>query len=92
MTSGSKTPEGDGLLSALDERMRQIAEETFRQMSASSDVGAVKVKTAAQLLDMSEGRVRALIKEGMLRAIHPTPNTVRIPLSEIRRYSEEQKK
>lgn len=90
--SGSKTSEGDGLLSALDARMRQIAEETFRRLSLANDAGAVKVKDAAPMLGMCEGRVRALIHEGKLRVVRPTPHTIKIPLSEIRRYLEEHKK
>jgi crotonobetainyl-CoA:carnitine CoA-transferase CaiB-like acyl-CoA transferase len=83
--------EGDGLLSALEERMRQIARETFRAMSGGADVGVVKVKTATKLLDMSEFRVRQLIREGKLRVVRPTPNTIRIPLTEIRRFQEGEK-
>jgi len=90
-SSANGAGEGD-ILALLDARMRQIAEETFRQMTASSDVGAVKVKTAAPMLDMTEGRVRSLINEGKLLVIHPTPKTIRIPLSEIKRYLEGQKK
>lgn len=82
---------GDDILNALDARMKRIAEETFRQMSVPSDVGAVKVKTAAQKLDLSEFRVRQLIREGKLNAVRPTPNRVLVPLSEIRRYLEGQK-
>lgn len=82
--------EGDGLLSALDERIRRIAEETVRALSGANDVGCVKVKTAAQMLEMSEFRVRQLIREGKLKAIHPTPRTIRIAKSEIRRFQESQ--
>jgi len=39
---------------------------------------------------MSEFRVRQLVREGKLKVIHPTPNTIRISLSEIRRYTEEE--
>lgn len=80
---------GDDLLSALDERMRRIARETYGAMSGA-DVGAVKVKTAARLLDMNESRVRALIREGKLKVIRPTPGTIRITRAEIRRYLEGQ--
>jgi hypothetical protein len=76
------------LLAALDARMKLIARETFKEMSAQAEAGAVKVKTAAGMLDMSEFRVRQLIKDGTLKAIRPTPNTIRIPLSEIRRFEE----
>ena len=76
------------LLSLLDERMRRIAEEVVRERERAAETGAVRVTTAMKLLDMSEGRVRALIREGKLKVIHPTPNTIRIPLSEIRRYTE----
>lgn len=51
-------------------------------------VGAVKVKTAAKLLDMTEWRVRRLINEGRLGVVHPTPKTIRIPLSSISRFLE----
>jgi excisionase family DNA binding protein len=78
---------GPDVLDAFDERMRHIAE----QMAAGGDVGAVKVKTAAQLLDMHESRVRQLIREGRLGVIRPTPKTIRIPLSEIRRFAEGKK-
>jgi excisionase family DNA binding protein len=53
-------------------------------------VGAVKVKTACELLDMNESRVRQLIRDGRLKVIRPTPQTIRIPLSEIRRFTEEE--
>lgn len=79
---------GVELLDALDSRMKRIARETFREMAAAVSVGAVKVKKAAELLDMSEFRVRQLIKEGTLKAVRPTPNTLRVPLSEIRRFEE----
>jgi hypothetical protein len=71
--------------------MKRIAAETFRELAGASDVGAVKVSTAARLLDMNQYRVRQLIKEGRLKAINPTPHTVRIPLSEIRLFQEGQK-
>lgn len=80
---------GDGdILALLDERVRRIAEEVVSRHATGGDVGAVKVKTAARLLDMSEYRVRQLIREGKLKAINPTPNTIRIARSEIRRYQE----
>ena len=75
-------------LAAFDERVRRIAEEVARSTSAA---GCVKVSTACELLDMNESRVRQLIREGRLRVIHPTPHTVRIPLSEIRRFAEGEK-
>ena len=78
---------GDDFISDLDERIRRIARETY---SAMSDVGLVKVKTATGLLDMSEYRVRQLIREGKLKAVRPTPSTIRIALSEIRRFQEGQ--
>jgi excisionase family DNA binding protein len=75
------------VLAALDERARRIAEEVNRSLGSA---GCVKVKTACELLDMNESRVRQLIREGRLRVINPTPNTIRIPLSEIRRFTEEE--
>lgn len=78
----------DSILAALDERMKRIAEEVVRRHSLAGDVGAVKVATAAKLLDMSEFRVRELVREGRLQAVNPTPNTIRIPRSEIRRFEE----
>ncbi|HYH85390.1 MAG TPA: helix-turn-helix domain-containing protein [Pyrinomonadaceae bacterium] len=87
-----KTSQDDNILSALDERVRRIAEEVVRAHAASGDIGAVKVKpTAMKMLDMSESRVRALIREGRLQVIRPTPNTIRIPLSEIRKFQEGEK-
>lgn len=80
--------EGGDILTLLDERVRRIAEEVVRRHATGGDVGAVKVKTAARLLDMSEYRVRQLIREGKLKAIYPTPNTIRIALSEIRNFQE----
>ena len=79
---------GGDILILLDERVRRIAEEVVRRHATSGDVGAVKVKTAARLLDMSEYRVRQLIRERKLKAIYPTPNTLRISLSEIRSFQE----
>jgi excisionase family DNA binding protein len=79
---------GGDLLSLLDARMKRIAAETFRELAVAPDVGAVKVKTAARLLDMTEHRVRQMIREGRLRAVNPTPHTVRVPLAEIRRFQE----
>lgn len=67
--------------------MREIAEETVRAQ-AGEGVGCVKVTTARKLLDMSEFRVRQLIREGKLKVVRPTPHTIRIPLSEIRRFLE----
>jgi excisionase family DNA binding protein len=81
---------GDDILNALDARMKQIAEETFRRMSVSSNVGAVKVKNAAVMLDLSEFRVRQLIREGKLKVVRPTPKRILVPQSEIRRYLEEE--
>lgn len=78
----------DSILAALDSRMGKIAAETFRELAPAHDVGAVKVATAAKLLDMSEFRVRQLVKEGRLQAVNPTPHTIRIPVSEIRRFEE----
>jgi len=75
------------VLAAFDERARRIAEEVARSLDASA-VGAVKVKTACKLLDMNESRMRQLIREGKLKVINPTPHTIRIPLSEIRRFAE----
>jgi hypothetical protein len=51
----------------------------------------VRVKRAAIMLDMSEFRVRQLIKEEKLKIVRPTPNTIRIPVSEIRRFQEGEK-
>lgn len=82
--------EGDSLLAILNQRMRRVAEETFRQLSATNEAGAVKVKTAAAMLDMCETRVRTLIAEGKLKVIRPTPNTLRVTRAEIRRYLDEQ--
>jgi excisionase family DNA binding protein len=76
------------LLSSLDERIRAVAAETFREMSRAADTGAVKVKTAARMLDMCETRVRELIRDGKLKVIRPTARTVRVPLTEIKRYTE----
>jgi len=87
--SSDKNQDGGVLLSVLDERMRRIAEETYKALSGAGDVGAVKVKTAAGMLDMCESRVRTLISEGKLKIVRPTPNTIRIPLSEIRRFQQE---
>lgn len=81
----------DPVLSALDERVRRICLETYQELSRAGDAGCVKVKTAAALLDMNESRVRQLVRDGELKVIRPTPRTVRIPLSEIRRYSEGEK-
>lgn len=75
------------VLDALDERARRVAEEVVKSRDAA---GCVKVTTACELLDMNEYRVRQLIREGKLKVIHPTPQTIRIPLSEIRRFTEEQ--
>lgn len=81
---------GPDVLAAFDERLRHIAEQVAAERDERG-LGAVKVKTAAQLLDMHESRVRQLIREGRLTVIHPTPNTIRIPLSEIRRFAEGEK-
>jgi hypothetical protein len=90
-TSTADGGEGGDILAALDERMRRVAEETFRAMSSAAVVGCVKVRTAMQLLDMSEFRVRQLIREGKLKVVRPTPHTIRIPLCEIRRFQEDEK-
>jgi hypothetical protein len=76
------------ILSLFDERMRRVAEEVFHTLAVKNNVGCVKVATATELLDMSEFRVRQLIREGKLKVVHPTPNTIRIPLAEIRRFVE----
>jgi hypothetical protein len=93
-TTSVPAVEGGGddlILAALDARMRKIAAETFCAMAPPADVGAVKVRTAARMLDMSEFRVRELVRGGKLKAVRPTPNTLRVPLAEIRRYLEEEK-
>ena len=77
------------LLATLEGRMREIAEDVVRKESHHA-VGAVKVKRAAELLDMNEWRVRQLIRDGKLQVIHPTPKTIRVPLSSISRFLEEQ--
>lgn len=79
---------GGDILEMLDERMRRIAEEVISSRESAAEPGAVKVKTAARMLEMTEWRVRQLVREGKLKVIRPTPNTVRIPLSEIRRFTE----
>jgi len=76
------------LLSLLDERMRRIAEEVVRAQPRSEDVGGVKVATAMKMLDMSEYRVRQLVRDGKLKAVNPTPHTLRIPLTSIREFLE----
>ena len=78
---------GPEVLEAFDERARRVAEQVA---SSRGDVGAVKVKTACALLDMSESRVRQLVREGRLKVVRPTPHTIRIPLSEIRRFTEDE--
>ncbi len=77
------------LLAALEGRMRRIAEEVVREQ-ATEATGGVKVKTAAGMLDMTEWRVRQLIRERRLEVVHPTPNTLRIPLDSIRRFLHEE--
>jgi excisionase family DNA binding protein len=89
--STTQPPADAGLLSAFDERVKRICAEMYREMSSTGDAGCVKVKTAARLLDMNESSVRQLIRDGELKVIRPTPNSIRIPLSEIRRYSEGEK-
>jgi hypothetical protein len=75
------------LLQDPESFVRQIAVEVVRAQSAET-IGAVKVKRAAELLDMTEWRVRKLIAAGRLEVVHPTPNTIRIPLSSIRQFLE----
>lgn len=77
------------MLATLEGRMRQIAAEVVREQAEQS-IGGVKVKTAAAMLDMTEWRVRQLIKEGKLPVVRPTPNTIRIPLASIRHFLEVQ--
>ncbi len=77
------------LAAALEGRMRRIAEEVVREQ-ATTATGGVKVKTAAGMLDMTEWRVRQLIREGRLEVVHPTPNTLRIPVDSIRRFLHEE--
>jgi excisionase family DNA binding protein len=80
------TPDAS-LLSALDERIRTVARETYQELSRAGDAGCVKVKTAARMLDMCETRVRELIRAGELKVVRPTARTVRVPLTEIKRYT-----
>jgi hypothetical protein len=75
------------LLEDPENFVRQIAAEVVRAQSAQ-DVGAVKVANAAKLLDMTEWRVRQLIRDGRLTVVHPTPKTIRIPLASIRQFLE----
>jgi hypothetical protein len=77
------------LLEDPENFVRQIAAEVVRAQAAA-EVGAVKVATAAKLLDMTEWRVRQLIRDGRLEVVHPTPKTIRIPLSSIRLFLEGQ--
>jgi Helix-turn-helix domain len=90
-TSTVEESEPGSILTLLDERIRRVAEEVFHSMSSANDVRCVKVKAATEILDMSEFRVRQLIKEGKLKVVRPTPHTIRIPLSEIRRFQEDGK-
>jgi hypothetical protein len=76
-----------GLKLRDEQFVREIAAEDVRAQSAEV-VGAVKVKRAAELLDMTEWRVRKLIAAGRLEVVHPMPNTIRIPLSTIRQFLE----
>ncbi|PYS94446.1 MAG: hypothetical protein DMF64_00830 [Acidobacteria bacterium] len=75
------------LLEDPENFIRQIAAEVVRAQSAET-IGAVKVKRAAELLEMTEHRVRRLIAEGRLEVVHPTPKTIRIPLASIRQFLE----
>lgn len=75
------------LLQDPENFVRQIATEVVRTQSAEV-IGAVKISRAAELLDMTEWRVRQLIRDGRLKVIHPTPKTMRVPVAEIRRFTE----
>lgn len=75
------------LLADPENFVREIAAEVVRAQAAEQ-AGAVRVKRAAELLDLSEWRVRRLISEGRLEAVHPTPKTIRIPLAAIRSFLE----
>ena len=87
-TATAQAGEGGDLLSAFDKRMKRIAAETYRELAGAAEAGCLRVATAAKRLDMSEYRVRQLVREGRLKAVRPTPHTLRIPMSEIRRFQE----
>jgi hypothetical protein len=73
------------MLAALDGRMRLIATEVVQAHSTAA-LGAVKVKPAAKMLELTEWRVRRLINKGRIAVVHPTPHTIRIPLNSLRRF------
>ncbi|MBN2642025.1 MAG: helix-turn-helix domain-containing protein [Victivallales bacterium] len=49
----------------------------------------VSIKTAAEILEFSEPKVRNMLRDGELRKIAINSTTVRIPLADIRRYIDE---
>lgn len=92
-TSTVGAEEGGDLLSALDERMRKIAAETFRELVPAHDVGAVAdddkgitAREAARLIGVSEWRVYEMVRRGALPACRPSPQRLRLRLGTVREF------
>ena len=70
------------VLAALDERMRQIAQEARTAPPAEDDRG-LSAEEAAHLLGVKKWRVYEMVRRNALRAYRPSPGTLRIPLSAV---------
>lgn len=89
-------PPGEAdFLSAFDERVRRIAEETFRVMAATGgaadDDQGITVDEAAELIGVQPWRVYELIKRRELPAYKISSQRYRIRLGAVREFVRRQK-
>ncbi|HEX8352824.1 MAG TPA: hypothetical protein VF611_07995 [Pyrinomonadaceae bacterium] len=80
--------EGDAVLSALDERIRRIAEEVCRKAIAQDDNGWLSYAQITEMTGLSEWTVGEAVRRGELEADYPRPRCPRVRRSKLREWME----
>lgn len=73
----------ESLMSALEGRMHEIAEE---HVNAELDLYSYSIRTVMERLDVTIYVVRKMIMDGTLEAVRPTEGTVRITARSLRQF------
>jgi hypothetical protein len=81
----------DSLLEQLDERMRRIAEEVFKQLGAQPGAPCDDWLSYAQIVELtglSEWTIGEAVRRGELEADYPLPRCPRVKRSKLRAWME----
>lgn len=73
----------DSLATALEPRMKEIAQEAIENLA---DLQAFSIPEVMKRLDASKYVVRKMIAERTLEAVRPTEGTVRVTARSVRKF------